>query len=753
MGLNKTSWIIVTLALAIVALIGLKMAYNDSSLKAPDPATPAALPTKPPQPIVLQVDDKIAQPLTQRIGLNLSFWTPWGASQYMHNVLMNPGFEAGEVDRILVIVQQADNNSFSDSSGLGMADDYWSGATFDVRSGQSAGTKGTLKRSLHSGAGDLPKYFADGLPALAVNDVIVLTKSSAAAVPPQWSAPNPSLIKLSPDHRPESTGNWSVALSPAKDGPAEVNTTLDGITDRAGILLPINQPWQISFWTKAEGDRPALVVSFGREGSKPLLHEIVTPSSEWHEVILPIPADKNNQPASLKLSLIAALPDTTVYIDDIKLGPIQNSETAWSQDTIDMVKRFRPSWLRDWQGQIGDTFQNRIADPFSRISYAYRTQGGPGSQYYGYSIPEFLDLCSEVQANPWLIVPTTLSDEELAAFGQFLTQHCDQTRFSEVILEFSNEPWNRIFRSMGISSYASHGAVADRAFQLITSATSPHVNLRKMIKGQYGNPEVTKQFLASAANYDSMAIAPYFFTTMNEGSANLQALFATDNGLLEQNASYAAQAGKTFAIAEVNLSTMRGTATPSEREPLVAGAASGSALASRLIQGMALNASPQMVFSLSQFDAPAWDITGMVRLWGITRDISATRRLRPTGLAVQMLNQVAGGSLHAIQPMASDERANRLTTAAFRNANAWSAAIVSAHPTPTEITLTFPSDERTLPAFANVLSASSPTATNEEGQNVSIAKEAIRTDGRAITVTVPAYGFVVLTRDEEMPKY
>lgn len=744
---RKTVWIIGTIALALVAVFGWKLAYKDRSIQDIPAPAPAVMPPTAPKPVSLQVEDSISQPLTQRVGLNLSFWTPWGASQYMRNVLMNPGFEAEEIDRAVVIVQQADQGSFSDSPGLGMPDEYWNEATFDVRSGPSAGSKGIIRRSLHSGANDLPQYFADSLPALSANDVVILTKTRDASIPPHWTAPTPALVATSPHHRPESSGKWSVALSPSQDTPAEVVASLDAITDRAGVLLPVDRPWQLRFWTKAEGDQPALIVSFGREGGKPLLHETVGPSSEWHEVVLSIPADDNNLAASLKLSLAATAPGTVVYIDDIQLGPVQSSELAWSQDTVDMLKQLRPSWLRDWQGQIGDTFHNRIADPFSRLSYAYRNQGGPGAPQFGYSIPEFLDLCSEVQANPWLIVPTALSDEELTAFGQFLTKQCDRTRFSEVILEFSNEPWNRMFRTAGIPSYASHGVVADRTFDIISAATGPHVNLRRMIKGQFGNPEVTRQFLASAAHYDSLAIAPYFFTTMNEGNA-LPSLFASDQGLLEQNADYATQAGKTLAIAEINLSTMRGTATPAEREPLVAGAASGAALAKRLIQGMALNASPQLVYSLSQFDAPAWDIKGMVRLWGIARDISATKRLRPTGLAVQMLNQVAGGSLHAIHPIDSDERSQNLTAAAFRNANDWSAAIVSANPAPLEVTLTFPDDERALPAYAAVLSASSPTATNEEGNHVSVVKDELQKNKRTVQVTVPAYGFVVLTSEE-----
>ncbi len=757
MGLkNWKFWI---LPIAILAIIGIQLLNFKESEAQTSP------PPSPPPPLAVQIDPTPAQPVTQRIGVNLSYWTTYGASQYMRNVLMNPGFEAAQIDRVTVIVQQTDNTSFSDGQNLGMPDDYWVGATFDVRSGQSVGAKGTITHSLNSGTGGLPQYFPDSLPPLAENDVIILTLLQTNTVVPQWWIPttSQSLVQLVQTARPGSTGQWSVALSPNATSGAEVDFYLDAITDRAGILLPVNSPWELSFWVKADegtaqgGSGASLDVNFRRiNGTAPFVQQTVTPSSTWQQITIPFTGVDNGPPQTLQLGFYAQTPGTVVYIDDVQLGPVQSANplTAWSQDTIDMLKSLRPSWLRDWQGQLGDTFQNRIADPFSRAGYHFRTYGGTGNVQYSYSIPEFIDLCTQVQANPWILVPTTFSDEELTAFGQYLAANCDQSHFSQVILEFGNENWNWLFRSEGIPVPASYGAVADRAFQFISAAAGPNVNIRKAINGQFAYPAFTQQFIAATSNFDTMGVAPYFFLTMETGAAessSLATMFVGDQSDFQQDATYTTQASKTLAVYEVNLSTMAGTATPAEREPIITGAASGAALAQTLIQGMFLNASPQLAFCLAQFDAPAYDVPGNIKLWGIVRDICATKRLRPTGLAIQLLNQVIGGSLHPINPTGGTSptpaAANNLTMAGFRTNTTWAAVIVSANPSPTNIAVTFPNDGRVLPAYANVLNASSPVETNENAQNVTIAKQPIQVNKQTVTVTVPAYGLVALTSD------
>lgn len=652
------------------------------------------------EPLSFYVDTAPTDPLTQRIGVNMTFWNIWGASPYLHNVILNPGLEAGEIDRIVVVVEHADQNSFSDTNPIDVPDDYWAGAVFDVRSGKSAGTRGVIKRSVSKGENGLPVYTTEHLPPLEVNDVVVLTKEAAPETISEWRIPSDSIdvVKSSPHARPGSTGHWSVALSPNQNESAHINMFLDPIAFR--------QSGELKLWVKAEGSDAKLGINLSPLNGAPFYSQTISPSNDWQQVVFAIDPPEMGSTATLQLNFNAVTPGTVVYIDDVQLGSVQASATAWNQMTVDTLKQLRPAWLRDWQGQLSDTFKNRIADPFSRIGYIFRTEG-QGYLKYSYSIPEFLDLCSEIQANPWIVVPTTFSDEELHAFGQFLAAHCDQTRFSQVILEFGNENWNQAFRSASIPDHAANGALSDHAFEVIAASAGPHVNMRKMISGPNNDPSATQQIVTASTHCDAVSVAPSIKENDN--------LFAHDEGTFQQNASTIQGANKGIAVSEHHLHTKQSKA------------ATGSALAKRIIEGMYLNASPQLVSCLSHLVNP-----------------TATH-MRPTGLAVEMLNQIISGSLHAVHPDGTE--AKNLTLAAFRTDSTWAAAIVSADAVPQEIALTFPDDGRALPTMTSTLHSHAPTDTNEVSGKVTIAKGTLQPNQQTVTFTVPAYGFVVLTSD------
>lgn len=713
-------------------------------------------------PIICVVDSNPAVPSTQRIGVNLTFWTTWGADQYMKNVLMNPGFE-GQINRIVVIVTQTDQTSFSDGQNLGQRDGFWKGASFEVRSGQSAGVKGTISNSLNTGANNLPQYFTEGPPPpLAVNDVIVLTMNSNPNPVGQWwlSPTGVTIDNSSPP--PGSPGTYYAVMAPTDSAGAECNFYLDAITDRAGNLLTLSGPWQLSFWVRAEGEGAVLNVNFQRlNGTPPFVNEVSTPSGEWQQVIYNFNPTDSSTPGILKLWLSAQTPNTTIHLTNVFLGPTQpsNPSTAWRQDVIDMLKAMRPSYLRDWQGQLGDTFNNRIAPAFARESWTERMIGGDGSLSFGYSIPDVFDLCTQVQANPWIIIPTTLTDGELDAFGNYLAQNPAAANFSEIVLEFGNENWNWIFRSLGLPIPEAHGPVADRAFTRISAAAGSNVKIRKVINGQFYNPWLTLEFAKTAQNYDTMAVGPYFLFSLDAGTPEttiLKEMFATNNDLYQQINQGLTPLNKNLATYEVNLHTMSGTMPAAQVNQYVTGAVSGSALAKRLIDGMFNKASPQLVFCLAGYDGQGFDGQGFIKLWGIVRDVSTTKRVRPTGLALTMLNKVIAGSLHAIVPTPPPPppggtsqplppEANQLTLAAFRTADTWGAAAVNANPTPQLIEIDFPDDSRTLPSQISVLTYNAFLDNNEDSENVKIVDDTIAPNGRKVQLTVPPYGLCVLT--------
>ena len=709
--MNYFKFGILTLLMAAIALV-ISLNFTNSNA--------APLTNQPQTPITCIVNPAPSIPSTERIGVNLTFWTTWGADQYMKNVLMNPGFE-GQINRIVVIVSQTDSNSFSDGKDLGQEDDFWKDASFEVRSGQSVGIKGRINHSLKLGENGLPQYFTEGAPPpLAVNDVIVLTKDQNPNPVGQWWL-SPTGVTVDNSHPPpNSQGHYYAVMTPTDGGAAECNFYLDAISDRAGNLLKLSGPWQLSFWIRGEGHGAPLNVKFQRlNGTPDFVNEIAAATDEWQQVTYNFTPDDSSAPGILKLWLSAQTPNTTLYLTNVFLGPVQesNPSTAWRQDVIDMLKTMRPSYLRDWQGQLGDTFENRIAPVFARQSWIERMIGGPGSITFGYTIPDVFDLCTQVQANPWIIIPTCLTDSELDAFGVFLGQHPAAANFSEIVLEFGNENWNWMFRSLGIPIPAAHGPVADRAFERIAASAGSHVKIRRVINGQFYNPYLTLQYANSCQNYDTMAVAPYFLMSLEAGTSNediLKKMFEPNNDLYEQINQGLSPLNKNLAVYEVNLHTLSGTMPVETTNRFVTASVAGSALAKRLIDGMFNKASPQLVFCLAGYDGRAFNQAGYIKLWGIVRDVSPTKRVRPTGLAVTLLNQVIAGSLHAINPTPPPPppngtaqplppEAKNLTLAAFRTSDSWGAAIVNANDKEQLIEVDFPDDERALPIYVDLV--------------------------------------------------
>lgn len=284
----------------------------------------------------------------------------------------------------------------------------------------------------------------------------------------------------------------------------------------------------------------------------------------------------------------AVVDPAVVVASNSRLGINMTSSTQES-DLVTMLKKFNPSYLRE--GHL-------LSDHSS--------------------IPEFLDLCIRVGANPWIVIPTGLGDAELDALGLYLGQNDSQ--FSNVILEVGNGNGNLIFSAEQIPYHDA--SFVDPAISRIASNAGSNVHL-----------------------------------TIAQG--------------LTQN----------------------------EESP----SGSGAALAKTVIDLLPSKPNPLMVSRASQ---------------------------APTDLAVIMLNEVIGGSLHEIRPT---ETAN-LTMAAFRTTDHWTAAITSANPKSVDLVVQFPDDGLAVPMSANVLQA----------ENVKIINQPAQVNQRNVVVTVPAYGFVVL---------
>lgn len=697
--------------------------------------------------VILQVQNQPAQRNVARIGVNLGTWTSWGAEQLGANVIMNPGFES-TIDRAIVIVSHNDKNGFEDgASWLSRPDGFWRGANYEVISGAAAGDRGIVKDSLRVGPHGMPLYETEPSPHhLAAGDVVALTRENdQRAVANWWITDSSSVARIDLDDAkccPASSGAGALRLTPDVRGPVIVSSYLDAITGRAGKLLPIRGLWRLQFWSRADGNVGAsLRVTFGRVGSTPFLDRTIEPSTTWRLTSIDFAGrDEEVLPATLELRFaVSGTNSGSVLLDAVDLQALSSASTSFRSEVIAALRVLHPGYLRDWQGQLGDTLANRLAPPFARHPTRYR----PGEEtQYSYSLPEFLDLCQSVGALPWIVVPTTFSAVELTGLGKFLAAQNTSRRFSEIVLEFGNENWNEIFRPAGIPDPKAYAEVADRAFQLIRQGAGPALRLTMVVGGQFANPDLTRQVAANAASANSVAIAPYFLYSLRAESSDrelLTALFDDSESDFIAFSRSARDLKKTLAVYEVNLHTTGGNAEDAQRNRLVAGAAAGTALARRIIQSLNAGVKIQIAYVLAGFDASTDRPGGLVRLWGLTRDLAAAPRLRPTGLAIALINQAMGGDFYNVPTNNS-----KISAAAFLIGSRWSAILASADARPLAVRIQFPESLGQLPERLLRLASNSPFSTNEGQAQVTLVESIARPHNRSITVTMPPYGLLAL---------
>jgi hypothetical protein len=700
--------------------------------------------------IEFQVSSKALMTDVSRFGVNLGFWTSWGAEQLMANVIKNPGFE-GLIDRTIIVVGGIEGNSFwVDDAHLGWPDGFWAGAQYHIRTGRGAGQTGLIDFSLNKGGRELPEYSTrDNLAHVAIGDVIVLTRIRDSALPTQWWIAETVHDFVGVDTtqpRPGSPGIRSLVLRSSGSGHAEIFSYLDAIGDRAGKLLPVRGKWQLSFWARSSEGKAKLAVRFRRQGTVPFLERTVSPSSEWKHYIFEFDARDSGPPGMLELSFRTRGESGRVLLDDVDLRSTGDDSQPFRKEVVRALKKLRPGYLRDWQDQLGDTLDNRLSEVFGRRASRYRP-GGVTETKFHYSLEEFLTLCREVGAVPWVVLPTTFSDQELHELGQYLASRIQSDHFKEILVEFGNENWNAIFRPAGIPDPEIHGKVAKRAFQLIRMGAGLETPIRTLVNGQHANPPYALQFLDKTPGADLLAVAPYFLYSLVSGldrQEQLRALLEDDGGRLQQLSDGVSRQREGLAVSEVNLHTLGGDAGPGIRGHVVAGMGAGTALAKRLLQGLALGVQPQCVWLLSGFDAKLSDQEGFVPLWGIVRDLGSTQRLRPTGLVLSMLNHAVQGDVYQVserRPSAS----SHVHVTVFASSSGWSVVAVSEAAEPMHLSIQFPPGlALPLPKSFFVLDGKSPEETNEFKEEVRIVRKQVHAQAHKLSFDLPAWGVGVM---------
>lgn len=645
----------------------MKLAYFVLLLLIALPADDAAV-------VAVSVDSSPVLVNVPRVGINLGLWTSWGAEQLSANILKNPGFE-GSIDAGIVIASEIGEQSFlDDTDWISRPEGFWDGARYEILSGASAGQSGTvIHSSLYKGR---TQYSTSGQThQIKAGDAISISIERDGKVPTQWWL-DPANSAGDSKELPNGTlGQQSLRLEALRK-PTSVFSYVDAIGERAGKLLPINGDWVFSIWAKSAKTGQKLRVRLHRVGSPAMLDQSASLSEEWKELRWLFRAADSGPAGTIQLQIEASDIGSVVWLDDASLHANSNDGTGFRAEVVETLRTLRPGYLRDWQGQLGDTFKNRFAMPMARRSASYRPGGNDSTDFF-YGLEEFLHLSHQVEATPWIVLPPTWSQSEWHMAGQFLRQARERYQFSELLVEFGNENWNALFRPAGIVDANTLTSVAARAFAALLEGAGGDPRIKPVLGGQFYNAAQIEALRQTIPSQTILAVAPYWAFELNH---------QTDLFPIEiPDSLQKMQDQHPTAIYEANAHSLGGKLSPEERNQILESRDSGGAMMWNTIGALSAGIRQICVYSLAGFDTPGDRPWTLVRLFGITRDLAQANQFRPAGDALVQLNDVASGDLHVGQSSSPNIR-----LVAIRSKDTWTLVAASRSHQPESLRVALP---------------------------------------------------------------
>jgi hypothetical protein len=369
----------------------------------------------------------------------------------------------------------------------------------------------------------------------------------------------------------------------------------------------------------------------------------------------------------------------SLLLDDVALEEIdgdRTNKTAFRDEVVRTLKELRPGVLRLLSGhaQLGSTVDNLLAPPMARVRPGYSIQSTT-MEDIPVGIPEFLELCQEVGAEPWIVAPTAMSEDEARKLAEYLAGGPETaggavrvaggrrepwTRaFRTIHIELGNETWNGIFAGETMEDAAAYGRWANRVFTALRGAAGADGGRFDLVVGTFiAIPERNYALLGAARQANSLAIAPYLMHSVTEwgnddelyGPLMAQPEEMSREGVVK--AAQASAAGRQLAVYEVNLHTTEGTVPQAVLDRFTPSAAAGVAVTGHMLRMMRDHGvRDEMLFSLPQFEFKRAD-GKLVRLWGSVVEMGG--RERPQLLAESLANRAMGGNMVRVEVSGDD---------------------------------------------------------------------------------------------------
>lgn len=663
---------------------------------------------------VIQVTDTVVTSDIQRFGINLGDDNYWDAV-LNKNRIKNGGFE-GVIYRHLARGPGGDAESFYDWNDYTYTptdiDDELSGRTWlDIATGANAwilaGDRAwqadvidRVEHAVFPGREiGLRFVFADTGPvvgaagAQTLDEVgMLLEKVEPAGFigqhgGPLWafSGEGATITTAGDDLPPGARGSAAAVISAPGSETAKLMYPLV-----PSSLAEANGTWLISFWAKGDGQ---LSVGYGPWGD-PQNPSGVSVTSEWtyFEDVPMMVSGFTDDSLNLHLSVTGG----TILLDDVSAyREGDTNPTTFGDDLVNLLHEFRPGSLRHLQVG-GSSLDNWLRPDHERMVFDFRravppdpSLGGPphpytngGAQMHPYGLHEFLELCEEIEAQPWVCLSGTTFPEELANLMEYLAGPTTSTYGALRAERGQEQPWTEVFERLHIEigneawnwgeAYAYGGWNGPEYWTTLFTTAKTRLgeydatdSVRFHIGAQNYNTWLGQSLVENhGAAADGYAIAPYVIHEMNDTQAAFsdEELFSWAFGWVWYlNTGGPMQANRDMIQSSVNPNL---EISVYEVNHHVTGGTAPVELRNRLVTslGGALNIIHHMLLMVERYDVRVQNFFSLfqreyegVGLWGSVLSARAgEERYRPTFQALVLANQILEGNLVEVDKSGED---------------------------------------------------------------------------------------------------
>jgi hypothetical protein len=628
----------------------------------------------------LRVTSQVTLPGVRRLGINLGEQTFYDSGQMMKNLLYrNPGFEGMSYRSILHCSMGGAGRCVDTRQGFEWPAGFWDGARYEVLDGGAAGRRGSVRASGAGGGGY--GLTLDGAVIGSGDWLAVEKEFPGDAAAGWWPAlkGGARLLAERTDLSPQTQGRQALRIEAANAGQsAELRSYFDSMEGFTFVRL--RGRFRLSFRAKGLAGNRVVHVHVRRDaaGMHDYLEQDVRLTPQWADY----KAEFNASEDASTVGTVEAgfsVAGGSLLLDDVALEEIdgdRTNKTAFRDEVVRTLKELRPGVLRlmSSHAQLGSTVDNLLAPPMARVRPGYSIQSTT-MEDIPVGIPEFLELCQEVGAEPWIVAPTAMSEDEARKLAEYLAGGPETaggavrvaggrrepwTRaFRTIHIELGNETWNGIFAGETMEDAAAYGRRANRVFTALRGAAGADAGRFDLVVGTFiAMPERNRALLGAARQANSLAIAPYLMHSVTEwgnddelyGPLMAQPEEMSREGVVK--AAQASAAGRQLAVYEVNLHTTEGTAPQAVLDRFTPSAAAGVAVTGHMLRMMRDHGvRDEMLFSLPQFEFKRAD-GKLVRLWGSVVEMGG--RERPQLLAESLANRAIGGNMVRVEVSGDD---------------------------------------------------------------------------------------------------